>query len=585
MKKLLLSMLFGAFVAYSFEASSQRYVTEIFDTYIKTENVQFGVNVNPLISTFPDPANPDDLEAWNAEMAFLNNLIDESVTNPDTLLSYSNFFFPNSVLPAELQTMVKIAPLEMDVYTPPAEDELAQRPVFVYIHTGNFLPPLYNGGITGDKIDSAAVNICKQMAKRGYVAVSINYRLGWNPTSTNENTRRGTLLQAVFRAVHDTQSAVRFLRTPVGAQFGVDPAKIALIGQGSGGYVAQAYSTLDDYVNEIAELPKFRNTETQLPFVIESIDGTIEGGPGLLRLHDPLFDLGLSKDISMSVNMGGALADESWLEQGDAPMVSFHTIRDPFAPFDEGMVVVPTTNENVVPVHGANFFIQKANDLGNNDAFADLESDPYTDAARSHYGQTYDYIFAVQPTITVSPTPEGLFPFLLPLNGDGPLGVYGNQGAPWDFWDFETLQVVVTETNNTQGTDFNATQLHTQGILSNPGMGPEKALTYIDTIQNYLHPRAVLAMDLATGIGELPEVKNAMKLYPNPSTMGSVTIENEKAIMREVIIMDALGKVVYSNEINAFRLDLNHSEWNNGLYFVTVVFQEGGQLTQKLVIR
>ena len=69
----------------------------------------------------------------------------------------------------------------MDIYQPPASDTETSRPTFIYIHTGNFLPPLYNGGITGDKIDSSAVNVCKQMAKRGYVAVSINYRLGWNP--------------------------------------------------------------------------------------------------------------------------------------------------------------------------------------------------------------------------------------------------------------------------------------------------------------------------------------------------------------------------------------------------------------------
>jgi len=61
-------------------------------------------------------------------------------------------------------------------------------------------------------------------------------------------------------------------------------------------------------------------------------------------------------------------------------MVSFHTVRDDFAPFTAGTVIVPTTQENVVDVHGSNFFIQKANDLGNNDVFAPLPGDTYTDA-------------------------------------------------------------------------------------------------------------------------------------------------------------------------------------------------------------
>ena len=583
MKKSLQSLIILIAIAFSTQVNAQRYLTEVFDSYDSIPDVTFGVNVNPLIAVFPNADSLDQMQQWQAEMDLLNSVIDAAISNPDTIGSYLNFFFPNAALPAEQHTMVKITLLEMDVYMPPASDEVALRPVFVNVHTGNFLPALFNGATTGDKIDSVGVNICKQMAKRGYVAVNINYRLGWNPLSTDENVRRGTLLQAVYRAIHDTQTAVRFLRSPAGAQFGVDPAKIALIGQGSGGYVTQAYTTLDDYLTEIAGLPKFLDTETGFPFVIEARDGTIEGGPGFLRLHDPLFDFNIPKAVSMSVNMGGSLADSTWLEQGDAAMVTFHCVRDPFAPFDHGMVVVPTTNENVVEVDGGNVFIRKANAFGNNDAFADIPGDAYTDAARSTYGQTYEYIYATQPTMTVSEAPEGLYPFILPLNGD--VSVYGNQGSPWDWWDFATLEVVVAGTNAALGTDFNAAEINASGLFSNSDMSQEKGLTYIDTVMGYLNPRAVLVMDLAVGIGEIPEVKNAMKLYPNPSTAGSVVIENEKAQMSEIVIMDAIGRVVFNTEVNGYQYRLDHTGWKTGMYFVTVMFSEGGQLTKKLIIR
>lgn len=582
MKKNLLSLLILIALAFSTQVNAQRYLSEIFDSYILTEDVSFGVNVNPLISTYPT----DSLEIvqWQAEMDFLNDLIDASITNPDTLLFYMNFFVPNSFLQdTTLWTMVKITPLEMDVYTPPASDEVTNRPVFINVHTGNFLPALFNGATTGDKIDSVGVNICKQMAKRGYVAVNVNYRLGWNPLSTDENVRRGTLLQAVYRSIHDVQTAVRFLRAQQGV-YGIDPTKFALIGQGSGGYVTQAYTTLDDYNSEIAGLPKFLDTETGLPFVLEVRDGTIDGGPGFLRLHDPLFDLGISKDVSMSVNMGGALADSTWLEQGDAAMVAFHCLRDPFAPFDHGMVVVPTTNENVVPVDGANVFIRKANEFGNNEAFSGIpDGDPYTDAARATYGQTYEYIYASQPTMTVSEGAEGLYPFILPLNGE--ISVFGNQVSPWDWWDFATLEVVVAATNAQLGTDFNAAVINGSGLFSNPNMSQEQGLIYIDTIMGYLNPRAVLQLDLATGIGESFEVKNAMKLYPNPSAFGSVVIENDKAQMSEIIFMDAIGRVVFRAEVDGYQYVLDHKGWKRGIYFVTVMFNEGGQLTKKLIIR
>lgn len=581
MKKNLQSLIILIAIAFSTQVYAQRYLSEIFDSYLLTEDVSFGVNVNPLISTYPT----DSLEQvqWQAEMDFLNDLIDASIVNPDTLYSYMNFFYPNSLLPDSLQTMVKITPLEMDVYTPPASDEVTNRPVFINVHTGNFLPALFNGATTGDKIDSVGVNICKQMAKRGYVAVNVNYRLGWNPLSTDENVRRGTLLQAVYRSIHDVQTAVRFLRAQQGV-YGIDPTKFALIGQGSGGYVTQAYTTLDDYNSEIAGLPKFLDTETGLPFVLEVRDGTIDGGPGFLRLHDPLFDLGISKDVSMSVNMGGALADSTWLEQGDAAMVAFHCLRDPFAPFDHGMVVVPTTNENVVPVDGANVFIRKANEFGNNEAFSGIpDGDPYTDAARATYGQTYEYIYASQPTMTVSEGAEGLYPFILPLNGE--ISVFGNQVSPWDWWDFATLEVVVAATNAQMGTDFNAAVINGSGLFSNPNMSQEQGLIYIDTIMGYLNPRAVLQLDLATGIGESFEVKNAMKLYPNPSAFGSVVIENDKAQMSEIIFMDAIGRVVFRAEVDGYQYVLDHKGWKRGIYFVTVMFNEGGQLTKKLIIR
>ena len=586
MKKLLQISMIVLGIVLTLPTMAQRYISEIFDDYQLTEDVNYGANVNPLISVFPNPASGTwiaDSTQWVNEMAFMNSIIAASVTNPDTIFSYLNFLYPNSALPDSLHTMVKVAPLTMDIYSPPASDAVASRPAFIYIHTGNFLPPLYNGGITGDKGDSTAVNVCKQMAKRGYVAVSINYRLGWNPLSTNENVRRGTLLQAVYRAIHDTQTAVRYLKA-LSAAYGVDQNKISLIGQGSGGYVALAYGTLNDYITEIASLSKFIDTDTGFPFVIEERDGTLDGGPGLLRLADPLQQLGLSKDICMTANMGGALADSSWLNVGEPPMVAFQCLRDPYAPFDHGMVVVPTTNENVVEVDGGNIAIQRANNLGNNDAFADIpDGDDYTDAARATYGVEYDYIYAGQPTLTVSPSPEGLYPFLLPLNGD--ISVFGNQGAPWDWWDYNTLVAVVAATNAAQGTSFDADALNASGLFSNPDMSADKGLAYIDTIQGYLHPRVVLACNLVTGIAENPAIQSAMDIFPNPSSAGIVTIRNEKAEMSEIIVMDAIGRQVFNTNVNAFEYRLNHDGWNKGMYFVTILFKEGGQMTKKLILK
>ena len=116
----------------------------------------------------------------------------------------------NFELISPFQTTVSLKDLVMDIYQPKQSvDTVSERPLMIYLHTGNFLPPPLNGSPTGLKNDLSATEICRQFARRGYVAASIYYRLNWNPVSTDADTRRGTLLRAVFRASIDAKTAVR----------------------------------------------------------------------------------------------------------------------------------------------------------------------------------------------------------------------------------------------------------------------------------------------------------------------------------------------------------------------------------------
>ena len=71
-------------------------------------------------------------------------------------------------------------PLLCDIYEPAGDTE-TDRPLIIYIHTGNFLPQYLNGSAVGTKTDSVAVELCSRYAKMGYVVASIDYRAGWNP--------------------------------------------------------------------------------------------------------------------------------------------------------------------------------------------------------------------------------------------------------------------------------------------------------------------------------------------------------------------------------------------------------------------
>lgn len=553
-----------------------RYKDQIFDSHQKEVDITIGVNVDALRSNFTDQA------AFSGDMTTLNTLMQNGEDFP------MNYFLSNADLPADQHTAAKLIPIKMDIYTPPADDEESNRPVILYLHTGNFLPGIINGGPTGSKQDSVLVNMCKRWAQAGYVVAAVDYRLGWNPISSDPDVRRGTLLKAVYRAIHDTQTAVRYLRATVGEgnPYKIDPDKIALFGQGSGGYVAQAYATLDDYNTQVL-IDKFEGADG-LPYVIEGVDGTIDGGPGFTRLPDPLQVAGISKKVSMSINLGGALADISWLKQGHAPMIALHCVRDPFAPFDNGTVVVPTTNEDVVDVSGGNVFIQKAVDLGNNDVFLTIPdgNDPFTDRARETYGQTFDYILSSQPTITISQNPEGLFPFVLPINTMGG-NRFTNQGAPWEWWDYNTLQAVVAGVNAALNENYNADVIHQQSVASNPGMGPEKGKAYIDTIQGYVNPRIMCVFELpgapcTVGINDAKKDNNTTtSIYPNPA-QSSLTIRNDESLIRRVELVDITGRVVSIKTINAHTYTLHRGNLNNGIYLLKIHFDKE-QITKKVL--
>lgn len=126
--------------------------------------------------------------------------------------------------------------LRLDLYTPRG-DTATDRPVFVFAHGGYFF--------TGDK--STTVTWAQRMAQRGYVAASINYRLGTAPVLYPVDTP--TEFQVVNDARADMQTAVRWFRANA-ASLRIDPDRIAV-----GGTSAGAVTALGVAANADAPLP------------------------------------------------------------------------------------------------------------------------------------------------------------------------------------------------------------------------------------------------------------------------------------------------------------------------------------------
>ena len=194
--------------------------------------------------------------------------------------------------------------LTMDIYEPDS-DTVAVRPLIVWAHGGSFMG--------GTKNDGDVTSLCNHFAKRGYVCISINYRLG---ISIPPNQTGAT--QAVYRAVQDMKAAIRFMRKDAATSnvYKVDTNFIDAAGSSAGAFTALHLAYLDD----VSELPAQIDT---------TVLGGMEGNSG---------NPGYSSQVNAVVNLCGALGNKTWLHPGDEPLCSMHGTNDNVVPYATAML-------------------------------------------------------------------------------------------------------------------------------------------------------------------------------------------------------------------------------------------------------
>jgi len=495
----------------------------------------------------------------NGQIRYQDDVFADSEINVTKDVMYGinfNEYAPNSIGGPQL------LPLQCDIYEPDQSvDTASKRPVIIYFHTGSFLP---KGLVSpmGDRTDSAAVEICKRFAKKGYVAISASYRVGWLANSTNLDLRRGTNLLAVYKSIQDAKSAVRFVRKTIAEDndpYKADGDRISLIGQGSGGYTVLAYATLDKY-SEVGSIQKFQYdmggtglygqpVNAGDPYIDTSIVGDWNGYGGAVTLTGNTTPLGLpeidtnatgrnfinhpgySDEVRMVMNLGGALGDSTWLEAGDPEMVSVHCRYDFFAPYYEGMVQVPVGNQffPVVEVAGSHSTIRIANSLGNNDAAIQAN---YTDALSVKARNNVHNIGNQENILTFN---------IQPPNPQLPFQVNSN---PWDFWD----------PNDPLGANE-----------TNPNI-KSQSMAYIDTVMNYFTPR--IYTQLYTTIGLEENLLDQTQLFPNPVSNILHFSVPQGEFLKEIKVMDISGAVVKIAILKEGQTSIDLSELKAGAYLV-----------------
>ena len=176
--------------------------------------------------------------------------------------------------------------LKLDLYQP-SGDTNTSRPAVIWAHGGGFC--------CGDKASADMPTLATYFAQRGYVAVSINYRLLAPNGCSGANGVTTECYNAALAAQHDGQAAVRWLRANA-ATYGIDPTRIAIGGESAGAIIATATG-------------------------VHSDDPGTSGNPGY------------SSAVRAWISISGGLPAGLFVDSSDAPGLLFSGTADPIVPY------------------------------------------------------------------------------------------------------------------------------------------------------------------------------------------------------------------------------------------------------------
>ena len=165
-------------------ASAQRYASEVFtDAQVTiTPDVPFGQNIDFLTSDL------SNLAVFGPELVQLQTLVSTQQPIPPPFFN-----------PADTSTALKVANLRMDIYQPDQNVDCDDnRALFLFVHTGNALPPPLNGSPNGTRISVSRAR--REMAGKSWCC----YQLMTNARMLRLMSSRSSMM-----SVSTTASAAR----------------------------------------------------------------------------------------------------------------------------------------------------------------------------------------------------------------------------------------------------------------------------------------------------------------------------------------------------------------------------------------
>jgi poly(3-hydroxybutyrate) depolymerase len=383
--------------------------------------------------------------------------------------------------------------LTLDFYQPTGDTE-TKRPLIILAHGGSFQ--------FGSSADGDVTYLCQEFARKGYACASINYRKGFFPLDSLN------AVKAVIRAVQDMKAAVRFFYKDSKEginQFKIDTNNIFVGGSSAGAITALHLAYLDKTCELNPYIPQAQLTPL----------GGIDGNSG---------NACYSEKIKGVINLCGALANYSWMEAGDVPLVSLHGTNDATVKYNRGIV-----NPGVPLI--------------------------YLDGSRMLYEHSEN--IGIQ---------HNFFTFL---------------GAPHvPYAGTSATNIAYMDTTVRFVRDFLIDQLGcSDAPLQAPNATAETANLYAFTPCTTHVPIDFCALASIEEINDLIEIQ----LYPNPAVNQmkvNIAEMNSEYTLR---VVDLTGREIYSLTSNQNSVELQKSEIGRGTFLLHISTKTGYASTQKIV--
>jgi acetyl esterase/lipase len=203
----------------------------------------------------------------------------------------------------------------LDVLIPSRSESAGPLPVIVSIHGGAF--------VRGDKTDQ--MKILLPLVKTGrFAGISINYRFS---------------SEAVWPAqIYDCKAAIRWVRANA-KQFGIDPDRIGVIGEGAGGNLAAMLGVTSTISAMDGDVGDHRDISCAVQCVVSQF-----GPSDLLTMPSDALGGDHSSETSPAGRLlGGSLQSQidrailaspiTWVSKSAAPFLLIHDTNDPVIPY------------------------------------------------------------------------------------------------------------------------------------------------------------------------------------------------------------------------------------------------------------